>query len=169
MLGKKPDENIRLPMQWSDESNAGFSTGSPWRAAASDFATKNVDAESDDTSSLLSFYRALIHIRSDHAALRVGDTQIITSKNRSVFASLRVSDQEAVLVLVNLNSSPVSDYGLSLESSSLAGKYSISPILGSGTFSTLQVNEQGGFMDYLPVGEIPGFGRLILQLQKETQ
>jgi hypothetical protein len=24
-------------------------------------------------------------------------------------------------------------------------------------------------MDYLPVGEIPGFGRLILQLQKETE
>jgi alpha-amylase len=169
MLGKKPDENIRLPMQWSDESNAGFSTGSPWRAVASDFATKNVDTESADTSSLLSFYRALIHIRSDHVALRIGDAQLISSRNRAIFASLRTSGEETVLVLMNMSSSPVGDYGLNLESSSLSGNYTVNAILGDGSFSPIQFNEQGGFMDYLPVGEIPGFGRLILQLQKETQ
>src|SRR5574341_710677 len=34
MLGKKPDEDIRRPLQWSDDANAGFTTGNPWRAPA---------------------------------------------------------------------------------------------------------------------------------------
>ena len=33
MLGRKPDENIRRPMQWSDAPGAGFTSGSPWIAA----------------------------------------------------------------------------------------------------------------------------------------
>ncbi|HKJ40139.1 MAG TPA: alpha-amylase family glycosyl hydrolase, partial [Anaerolineales bacterium] len=32
MQGRKPDEDIRLPMQWNTDLNAGFSTGNPWRA-----------------------------------------------------------------------------------------------------------------------------------------
>ena len=32
MQGEKPDEDIRLPMQWSADANAGFTTGTPWLA-----------------------------------------------------------------------------------------------------------------------------------------
>ncbi|MEN8844800.1 MAG: alpha-amylase family glycosyl hydrolase, partial [Candidatus Arcticimaribacter sp.] len=31
MVGEKPDENIRLPMQWDTTPNGGFTTGTPWR------------------------------------------------------------------------------------------------------------------------------------------
>lgn len=169
MLGKKPDENIRLPMQWTAETNAGFTTGIPWHMPAGDYVSKNVSAQSGDISSLLSFYRALIHIRNDHVALRLGDMQLITSSNRSVFASLRISDEESVLVIINMSSSPVSDYALHLEDSPLSGTYSVHPILGNGSFSPLEMNEGGGFTDYLPISELPAYDRLILQLQKETQ
>ena len=29
MIGEKPDENIRLPMQWDTTPNGGFTTGTP--------------------------------------------------------------------------------------------------------------------------------------------
>jgi glycosidase len=169
LLGKKPDEDIRLPMQWTGEASAGFTTGTAWRAPGSDFETKNVATQSADPNSLLSFYRELIRIRNNHVALRVGDLQLIDAGNRSVFASLRDSREETVLVLINMSASPVSDYALKLESSSLSGNYTATPLLGYGEYAPVQLNEQGGFTGYLPVPEIPAYGRLILQLQKEDQ
>ncbi len=169
MLGKKPDENIRLPMQWSAEAHAGFSTGKPWRAPGSDYSTKNVAAGSADPYSLLTFYRALIHLRSNHAALRVGDYHLVITNNRSVYAALRVSKEETVLVLMNLGSEPASDYKLRLSGSPLSGAYVAVPLLGYGEFAPLQVNAQGGFDGYVPLPEIPAYGRLVLQLQKETK
>lgn len=168
MLGKKPDENIRLPMQWTGDANAGFTTGTPWRAPVGDYKTKNVAAESADPNSLFSTYRELIRIRKNHAALRVGETYLIDSGNRSVYASLRVSKEEAVLVLMNMSDAPVSDYALKLENSPLNGTYSINPLLGFGEYQSLQTNDQGGFDNYLPIPEIPAYGKFILQL-KATQ
>ncbi len=167
LLGKKPDEDIRLPMQWTDQASAGFTTGTAWRAVNSDYTTKNVAAQSADPNSLLSFYRELIRIRNTHAALRVGDLQLVDAGNRSVFASLRTSQQETVLVLINMSASPVSDYALNLESSPLSGNYTVTPLLGHGDYNPVRLNEQGGFDNYLPLPEIPAYGRLILQLQKE--
>jgi len=169
MLGKKPDEDIRRPMQWTGDANAGFTTGKPWRTPSSDYSTKNIEAESANPNSLLSFYRELIRIRNNHAALRVGDFISINSGNRSVYAGLRISQQEEVLVLINMSSLPVSDYSLRLETSSLSGSYTIMPLLGFGEFPSLQVNEQGGFTEFLPMPELPANGRIILQLQKETK
>ena len=169
ILGKKPDENIRLPMQWTDEPYGGFTMGSPWRAPNPDYATKNVTAQSADPNSLFSLYRELIRIRNNHAALRVGDFQLVNPGNRSVFASLRISREEALLVLINMSSSPVSDYALKLEGSTLSGNYTVTPLLGYGEYVPLHINEQGSFDNYLPLPEIPAYGRLILQLQKEPQ
>jgi glycosidase len=166
MLGKKPDENIRLPMQWNAEANAGFTNGTPWRAPGSDYPTKNVAAESADPYSLLTFYRTLIHLRSNHAALRVGDFHLVMTNNRAVYAALRVCKEETVLVLMNLSSEPTSDYELRLPESSLSGTYTVSPLLGFGEFTSLQADDKGGFAGYIPMPEIPEYGRLVLQLKK---
>jgi len=41
MLGTKPDEDIRRPMQWSKNLlNAGFTNGIPWRLPEGDYRTK---------------------------------------------------------------------------------------------------------------------------------
>ncbi len=169
MLGKKPDENIRLPMQWSSDANADFTTGSPWRAPNSDYQTKNVADQSADSNSLLSLYRTLIAIRNNHAALRVGDHYPIDSGNPAVFASLRVSREEMVLVIINLGSKPVSDYALSLEQGPLSGEYDPAPLLDIGPFVPPTVTAEGGFENYQPLPELPPFARYILQLQVKTQ
>ncbi|MFA5872572.1 MAG: alpha-amylase family glycosyl hydrolase [Anaerolineales bacterium] len=169
MLGKKPDENIRLPMQWSGDANGGFTTGTPWRAPNVDYTTKNVVAQSSDANSLLSLYRTLIGLRSSHAALRVGDFYLIDSGNRAVSASLRVSREETVLVIVNLGSEPVSNYVLKLDQGPLSASYSVASLLGEGEFSAPQITDKGGFNNYQPLPELPPYGKFILQLQEKKK
>jgi glycosidase len=165
MLGEKPDEDIRKPLQWSDEANAGFTAGTPWHALASDYTTKNIASQTTGANSLLSLYRALIQLRNNHAALRVGDFYAIDTGNRAVFASLRASREQTVLVLTNLSAEPVTDYALNLEQGPLTGEYVVVPILYDGEFASPKITDQGGFENYQPLPEIPAYGRFILQLQ----
>ena len=169
MLGKKPDEDIRLPLQWSEDDNAGFTTGTPWRAPASDYTTKNIESQSEDPNSLLSLYRTLIHLRNNHAALRVGDYHFIETGHRAVYAALRVSREETMLILINLSSEPIRDYALNLEQGPLSGDYVLAPLLDNGQFISPTITEQGGFENYQPLPEIPPYGRFILQLQPEVK
>jgi len=169
MLGKKPDENIRLPMQWTNEEDAGFTSGSPWRALNEDYQSKNVAGQSADPASLLSLYRNLIHLRNDHVALRVGDYYAIDTGNSKIFASLRVSEEEVLMILVNLSDEPVIDYTLNLEKGPLAGEYQLAPLLDPGQFIPPTITADGGFQNYQPIPELPPLGRFILQLQLQPQ
>jgi glycosidase len=167
MLGQKPDEDIRKPMQWSGEANAGFSTARPWRAPEEDFTTKSVASQSADERSLLSHYRSLIRLRNQHAALRVGEYVPVTTGNNAVLAFLRASRQETVLVVINLSKKPVSEYALVLESGPFAGEVRALPLLGEGRFTGPQINAGGGFNGYRPVAELPAAAILLLQLQTQ--
>ena len=167
LSGKKPDEDLRTPMQWSNEANGGFTTGTPWRAVNADYAERNVSTQIDNPASLLSLYRTLIRLRGQHAALRVGDFTAIKASNASVFASLRVSKEEAVLIIINLGKDPVSDVTLTLDKSSLAaGEYRGALLLGDGPIAKLSVTATGGFAQYQPLSSLPGFSGVIVQLQK---
>ena len=115
---------------------------------------------------MLSHYRSLIQARNQHVALRVGDLSVVTTGNDSLYSIIRVSQEEAVLILINLTGEPVMDYRLSLEYSSLAeGSYLPGPILGEGLFGPLLTNSKGGFSQYIPLPVIPPYGTFILQLQ----
>lgn len=164
MLGKKPDEDIRRPMQWSAETWAGFTTGTPWRALNPDFIQKNVAVESADPDSLLSLYRKLIQLRTSSPALSAGDTLVIDSNHGQVFAMLRSAGVQSVLVLVNLSDKPVSDYRLSLAASALRGSLAEQTLLGGGAVAAPQVDEQGGFKDYQPLPELPAASTYLFQL-----
>jgi alpha-amylase len=164
MLGKKPDEDIRLPMQWSAETSGGFSTAAPWRALNADWQTKNVSAQTADNDSLLSYYRSLIAARSNHAALRTGDTYLLETGSRALYAVLRVSIDETILVLVNLSKDEVTDYGLSLIEGPLNGEYESVPIVGEGPFENPVVNGQGGLSGYQPLTRLAPFSTYIIQL-----
>ena len=169
MLGQKPDEDIRRPLQWSGEEDAGFTSGAPWRPPFSDYTTKNIAAQSEDPGSLLSLYRRLIHLRNEHAALRVGDHYFVETDHPAVYAGLRVSQEETILILINLGSESISDYALNLAEGPLAGEYLPAPLLDSGQFTSPSVTDQGGFENYRPVPEIPPYGRFIVQLQPQTK
>ncbi|HEX7973703.1 MAG TPA: alpha-amylase family glycosyl hydrolase [Anaerolineales bacterium] len=168
MFGGKPDPQIRTPMQWSAEPNAGFTTGTPWEAVYPFYEQANVAAENGKPDSLLSYYRTLIHLRSQHIGLRLGETDVVDSGDAgSVYAVLRAAKDEALLVVINLSPDTVQGLKLSLSAGPLAGTYRVAPVLGSGPFPDLAANVQGGFDGYAPLPDLPGNSRLILQLQPQ--
>ena len=156
--------NSNPPMQWSSDKNAGFTTGSPWWQVNPNYAQVNVSDELKDPASLLSHYKALISLRNAHPALRIGSFSIVSSGNPGLFASLRVSSSEAMLVLINLTKTPISNFSLSLAKSPLqSGKYSALPLMGQGPVGDLNVISTGAFSNYAPIPTIPAYATVIIQ------
>jgi len=165
MMGKKPDPTIRTPMQWSGEANGGFTTGKPWIKVNKEAATKNVAAQVNDPASLLAHYRSLIQLRDVTQALQTGETRILAADNQQIYALMRWTDEQKVLVLINLGAKPVSTPKLSLAEGQLKGTYKVSPLFGEGQFSDLTANPSGGFDDYIPLPELPPYTTLVLELK----
>lgn len=165
MQGRKPDENIRRPMQWSAEENAGFTTGNPWRAPDGNFTEVNVASQTNDPNSLLSHYRALIHLRAEHSALRAGAYHTVKSDSRNVYAALRVDEDEILLVIVNLSDQAVDDYGLTLQDAVLADEtYSVETVFGGQRAQGPEVT-RGAFKNYEPMTELPPHSTFIVKFQ----
>ncbi len=165
MIGIKPDEDIRVPMQWSNAENAGFTTGTPWRAINADYETVNVAIETEDTASLLNHYRALIQLRNEHPALKMGDAVLIETGNSTIFALLRNSGSESILIVVNLGDEPITDYALSLEESALTdGTSAPTSLFGETQAQPLEITN-GMFGDYKPFNEIAAYQTIIIKLK----
>ncbi len=165
MQGKKPDEDIRLPMQWSADANAGFTTGTPWRAPFTNYTEVNVAAQDQDPNSLLNLYRTLGKLRADHPALRGGKIAVLSTGNSGVFAMLRTDGTEHFLVIVNLKGEPISDYALDLKEKFLPeGSFTPASQLDATTASALTVTG-GLFTDYKPLPELPAYQAYVFQLK----
>jgi glycosidase len=163
--GAKPDENIRTPMQWTDDpTTAGFTTGTPWRAPQNDIETANVAGQLDDPDSMLSHYRALIHLRSSSSALSGGAFVPVDSSENALYAFIRQSDDQTLLVLINLSNDDISDYTLELdEEGILSTVASATTLFGDGDFALPTVTSEG-FVDYVPLDVIPAFSTFIVEL-----
>jgi alpha-amylase len=116
MVGAKPDETIRTPMQWSAERGAGFTAGEPWENPQSDWRTKNVAAQDPDRGSLLNHYRRLIHLRNDHRALGTGTLVMGTASNSAVAAFMRRSPTETAIVIANFGALPMEHVDVTIDS-----------------------------------------------------
>src|SRR2546423_253077 len=101
MLGTKPDEMIRTPMQWNGAANGGFTTGKPWEGLQAGWRMKNVAAQETDPVSLLNHYRRLIHLRNAHVALSHGKLLVGSTNSSAVAAFARQSPDETILAVVN--------------------------------------------------------------------
>jgi len=112
--GHKPDRDIRTPMQWSADRHAGFSTHRPWHPLKASYHEVNVARQTDDPTSLLSTYRRLIRLRSEHPALSTGSTRVLETGSHSVHALLRQAPGETLLVLANLAETSCDRYQLEL-------------------------------------------------------
>lgn len=157
MTGDKPDENLRTPMQWSAGAAAGFTNGTAWEAAHKDRASANVETESGEEGSLLSWYRKLIRLRGEYGALSSGGFEPVESGNPGVYAFMRTGqtpEVHPVLVLMNLTGAAVSEYALRV------------PTMGKGTWTAREVlhgaktNPTGG----KPVGVLEAHGAYVLEM-----
>lgn len=106
MLGQKPDEDIRLPMQWSDDANAGFTSGNPWRQPNANYREFNVEVMQEDENSLFNHYKELIHLRNVGSKLQTGELEFGTSTDNRILSFIRGDENgiNPVIIVTNLSS-----------------------------------------------------------------
>ena len=145
MLGVKPDEDIRTPMQWTKEEMGGFTAGIPWRQPQPDYPVKNVMAQEADPDSLLNLYRELIHLHVATPALATGDYTALASDSPGVAAFLRQSGDDRALVVINFGEA-AADVTLTAGPRALpAGSYTLETLLGApdGDLPPLEAGADG--------------------------
>jgi alpha-amylase len=150
IAGDKPDENLRTPMHWTSAPGAGFTTGTPWRAPQADWATLNVQAQQRDPSSLLSLHRRLIHLRAQSPALAEGELIPLRTSSNAVAAFLRRHDDQTVLVVANLGTTPLSGVTLSSEAGGLTEVGGGNSLFGGADPAPLTVGADGRIQGYTP-------------------
>jgi alpha-glucosidase len=102
----KGRDGERTPMQWDQSDNAGFSKAKPWLPVPATAKTHNVSAEEKDTDSILSFYKQLLKLRHSNKELRDGSYVPVNQNDQNVLSYLRVREDQAVLVALNMSASP---------------------------------------------------------------
>jgi len=173
MSGRKPDEQIRTPMRWTEDPvTAGFTSGMPWEALSEDPPSVSVAAETDDPQSLLSAYRDLIAMRAANPALRDGVTTIVDGGAEPVIGWLRTTADQALLTIVNVSDKPVADYGLALDSGPLCGARSarlVGTVGGDAGASVANpaVTAAGGLDGYRPLPVLPPRSGYVIELDPQ--
>lgn len=114
--GRDPE---RTPMQWNaTEKNAGFSTAEPWLPVPEEnFAT--VEAQGNDSTSMLALHRKLLALRRSEDALSVGSYSLFEARD-GFLAYFREHDGRRFLVALNFGGG---DAGVE---ASMRGRISIS-------------------------------------------
>jgi len=100
---EKGRDGERTPMQWSNDPNAGFTTGAPWNPIPPTYKTYNVADELKDSNSILNWYKSLLALRRANPALLDGDYIALNEKDPNVFSYLRKTKNDAVIVVINMS------------------------------------------------------------------
>lgn len=100
-------DNARTPMQWTDQTNAGFSTGRPWLTVNDNYQQINAAQAVADPASIFHTYQQLIHLRQTEPVLQTGTFNAITAVPEQVFAYTRTLGTTKWLVLSNFLDTPV--------------------------------------------------------------
>lgn len=108
----KSRDNARVPMQWDDSENAGFTTGKPWFRLSDRYQEINVKKALEKNDSVFYYYKDLICLRHEEELLTEGDYQLLLPEDEKIFAYLRTSDKEQWIVVANLSEDTVSTEGL---------------------------------------------------------
>jgi glycosidase len=101
------DEFKRTPMLWTEPPNLGFSPVRAWQHTNAIQLVAPVSVQTNDESSLLSRYRALIRARHASPALGLGALTLLDVETSKVLAFLREEGEERVVVAHNLAGKPL--------------------------------------------------------------
>ncbi len=112
----KGRDGCRSPMQWNGQMNGGFSEHSPWLPVHENYIYRNVENQKQNPDSLFHFYRRLLKIRKENAALQKGMYQPLTFDPRRLLAYVRQTSDQIVLIALNFSRRKV---GLVISSSLL--------------------------------------------------
>lgn len=96
-------DNARLPVQWDDGKNAGFSTSdTTWLPVNPDYKEINVKLEENDPNSLLSYYKKVIKLRNEIPAFQYGEFEPCQTP-KHIMAYWRSYKGEMYFIVANLS------------------------------------------------------------------
>jgi oligo-1,6-glucosidase/alpha-glucosidase len=97
-------DECRTPMQWTAETNAGFTNATPWLPVNINYTETNVKTTTENENSLLNFYKKALKIRNNTNAFQNGILEIDTEKSsKRIFAFYRLTDSEKYLIVLNMS------------------------------------------------------------------
>jgi oligo-1,6-glucosidase len=92
-------DSARTPVQWSNEENAGFTTGTPWFYVNENYKDVNVAAQEEDEKSVLNFYRKAIALRKNLSSVKNGNYKEYGKNSKSFYTYSREDENEKLLVV----------------------------------------------------------------------
>ena len=97
-------DNARVPFQWDDSENAGFTTGTAWLPVSKDYPAINLQHQSADPDSVFHFYKKLIALRKNEEykdILVYGQLTPAYLEMERLMAYYRNGEHERILVIGN--------------------------------------------------------------------
>jgi maltose alpha-D-glucosyltransferase/alpha-amylase len=144
---------VRTPMQWSNDRNAGFSRAISQKLyfpvivdSEYHYATINVEVQSANQHSLLSWMKRIIEVRKQYAVFGSGSFKFLQSSNRKILSFTRSDERTTFLAIANL-SSAVQTVTLDL---SLFNGYTPIEIFGQTEFP--RITDEPYFLSLAPYG-----------------
>jgi alpha-amylase len=154
MQATKPDPELRTPMPWTKEPpNAGFTTANAWawKAPKPDFPKVNVADQLKSSDSMLKLYQRLVRLNERSPALRRGQSVPVVSSASRVYAQMRQTEGEAVLVLANLGVEPVKGVRFTIGPSVVQTGWTLREELEGVAIAQPRLTEQGSFDQWEPL------------------
>ncbi len=128
-------DGVRTPMQWSPDRNGGFSKATPAKLVLPTnmdpiygYEALNVEAQSNDTHSLLNWTKRMLAVRKRHRVFGRGSLRFLYPLNRKVLAYLREHQDDSILCVNNLSRTA---QAVELDLSAFAGRVPIDLVGGS--------------------------------------
>ena len=95
-------DGARTPMPWtSDPPHAGFSDAEPWLPVDPRHLSKSVASQEQDPTSMLNFTRALIRLRKESAALKIGRINFVDAPE-GLLVFERIAGDDRFICVFNL-------------------------------------------------------------------
>lgn len=91
----------RLPMQWNDEPQAGFTTGTPWMRVHDDYPSLNVAKQEKEEDSVLSYNKQLLKLRKQYKSFSLGVFEMFDREDENVMVYTKSLGDETVLTVLN--------------------------------------------------------------------
>lgn len=101
-------DNARTPMQWSNDTFAGFSTVKPWLPVNPNYKTINAEQALNDTESVFYTYQRLIALRKQYEVFEKGNFTLFCPEDEAVFAYVRKWNGQNLMVICNFTARTVS-------------------------------------------------------------
>ncbi|MCI8320422.1 MAG: alpha-glucosidase [Dorea sp.] len=100
-VAKYSRDNARTPMQWSNDKNAGFTTGTPWLKVNPNYVSVNAASQMDDPDSVRSFYKKLIALRKNaeyKETIVYGSLEPVWEDRHNLMSYFRKGDKTLLII-----------------------------------------------------------------------